>query len=102
MDLEKLPSGKFATNALILTLAGLAYNIFRGIRQLGLAGERTPVKHPAKRHRINVIQEMLYLAARLVTYGRSLKPFSSSTARRYVSSRLFVRDRPVADGVSAT
>jgi len=31
MDMERLPSGKFATNA--LTLAGLAYNILRFIGQ---------------------------------------------------------------------
>jgi hypothetical protein len=43
MDLERLPSGKFATNSLILTLGGLAYNILRAIGQLGLVGERTPM-----------------------------------------------------------
>jgi len=74
MDLERLPSGKFATNALILSLGGLAYNILRAIGQLGLVGERTPVRHPAKRRRIKtVIQELMYLAARLVKSGRRLK-----------------------------
>lgn len=74
MDLERLPSGKFATNALILTLGGLAYNILRAIGQLGLVGEKTPVRHPAKRRRIKtVIQELMYLAARLVKTGRRLK-----------------------------
>jgi hypothetical protein len=74
MDLERLPSGKFATNALILTLGGLAYNILRAIGQMGLVGERTPVRHPAKRRRIKtVMQELMYLAARLVKTGRRLK-----------------------------
>jgi hypothetical protein len=74
MDLERLPSGKFATNALILTLGGLAYNILRAIGQIGLVGERTPVRHPAKRRRIKtVMQELMYLAARLVKTGRRLK-----------------------------
>jgi hypothetical protein len=74
MDLERLPSGKFATNALILTLGGLAYNILRAIGQLGLLGEMSPVRHPAKRRRIKtVIQELMYLAARLVRTGRRLK-----------------------------
>jgi len=74
MDLERLPSGKFATNALILTLGGLAYNILRAIGQMGLVGERTPVRHPAKRRRIKtVMQELIYLAARLVKTGRRLK-----------------------------
>ena len=33
MDLERLPSGKFATNALILELGMVAYNILRMIGQ---------------------------------------------------------------------
>jgi len=74
MDMERLPSGKFATNALILALGGLTYNILRFIGQLGLVGDKTPVRHPAKRRRIKtVIQELMYLAARLVKTGRRLK-----------------------------
>jgi hypothetical protein len=74
MDMERLPSGKFATNALILTLGGLAYNSLRAIGQLGLVDGHTPVRHPAKRRRIKtVIQELMYLAARLVKTGRRLK-----------------------------
>ena len=74
LDMERLPSGKFATNALILTLGGLAYNILRSIGQLGLVDGNTPVRHPAKRRRIKtVIQELMYLAARLVKTGRRLK-----------------------------
>jgi hypothetical protein len=74
MDMERLPSGKFATNALILALTCLAYNILRFIGQLGLTGEKSPVRHPAKRRRIRtVMQELMYLAVRLVNSGRSLK-----------------------------
>lgn len=74
MDMERLPSGKFKTNALILTLGGLAYNILRAIGQMGLLGEMSPVRHPAKRRRIKtVMQELMYLAARLVKTGRRLK-----------------------------
>lgn len=74
MDVERLPSGKFATNALILALACLAYNILRFIGQLGLTGDKSPVRHHAKRRRIKtVMQELMYLAARLVKTGRRLK-----------------------------
>jgi Transposase DDE domain group 1 len=74
MDMERLPSGKFATNALILTLGGLAYNILRAIGQLGLVSGETPVRHLAKRRRIKtVMQELMYLAARLVRTGRRVK-----------------------------
>ena len=74
MDMECLPSGKFATNALILALTCLAYNILRFIGQLGLTGEKSPVRHPAKRRRIRtVMQELMYLAARLVKTAHRLK-----------------------------
>ena len=41
IDLERLPSGKFTTNALILELGMIAYNILRMIGQ-GTIGGRTP------------------------------------------------------------
>lgn len=73
MDLERLPSGKFEVNRLVMACAALAYNILRYIGQLGLLGEKTPVRHSAKRRRIKtVIQELMYLAARLVAKGRRL------------------------------
>ncbi len=74
LDIERLPSGKFATNALVLAMAGLAYNILRLIGQLGLLGEFSPVRHPAKRRRIKtVIQELMYLAARVINKARQLR-----------------------------
>ena len=74
MDMERLPSGKFATNALILVLGGLAYNILRTIGQMGLVSGESPVRHAAKRRRIKtVMQELMYLAARLVRTGRRVK-----------------------------
>lgn len=74
LDLERLPSGKFETNALVMTMAAFAYNILRWIGLLGLTGKDGPVRHAAKRRRLRtVIQELIYLAARLVTSGRRLK-----------------------------
>lgn len=74
LDVERLPSGKFATNALVLACAALAYNILRWIGQNGLIGPGAPVRHPAKRRRIRtVMQELIYLAARFVESGRRLK-----------------------------
>jgi hypothetical protein len=74
LDLERLPSGKFATNAAIMALGAFAYNILRFIGQLGLLGEKSPVRHPGKRRRIKtVIQELIYLAARLIRSGRRLR-----------------------------
>ncbi len=71
LDLERLPSGKFDTNDLVLTLGAFTYNILRWIGLMGLTGELSPVRHPAKRRRIRtVMQELMYLAARLVSSGR--------------------------------
>jgi hypothetical protein len=74
LDIERLPSGKFATNALVLACAVLAYNILRWIGQNGLLGPDAPPRHRAKRRRIRtVMQELMYLAARLIYTGRRLK-----------------------------
>lgn len=79
LDLERLPSGKFDTNDLVLTLGALTYNILRWIGLMGLTGDLTPMRHPAKRRRIRtVMQELMYLAARVIDSGHRLKlKFSS-------------------------
>ena len=71
LDIERLPSGKFATNDLVLAMAALIYNILRHIGLTGLIGPHAPVRHEAKRLRLRtVMQELMYLAARLVNHGR--------------------------------
>ena len=63
LDLERLPSGKFATNALVMVLGAFAYNILRFVGQTGLIVPLGPVRHSAKRRRLRtVIQELMYLA----------------------------------------
>jgi len=74
MDIERLPSGKFATNALVLGTSVLAYNILRWIGQNGLLGSRSPKRNKAKRRRIKtVMQELMYVAARIVKTSRYIK-----------------------------
>ena len=54
VDLERLPSGKFETNELVLELAILSYNILRMIGQEAL-GKRNPhLKRAVKRRRHKV------------------------------------------------
>lgn len=73
LDLERLPSGKFDTNDVILHLAAFAYNCLRLLGQLGLTGEIAPIRHPAKRRRIKtVLQEIMYRAAKFVAHARRL------------------------------
>lgn len=71
LDLERLPSGKFDCNDLILHLGVLAYNCLRLVGQRGLLGEASPVRHPAKRRRIKtVLQEIMYRAAQYIRKAR--------------------------------
>jgi len=93
MNLERLPSGKFATNALIMSLAGLAYNILRFVGQLGLLGDDSPIRHSAQRRRIRtVIQELMYRTARLIATGRKLKlRFSRHCPAFNAFQRVYVR-----------
>lgn len=71
LDLERLPSGKFETNDVMLRIGMLAYNCLRLIGQLGLLGELAPLRHPAKRRRIKtVLQEIMYRAAQVIHKAR--------------------------------
>ncbi|SEH07832.1 IS1380 family transposase [Candidatus Venteria ishoeyi] len=73
MDLERLPSGKFDSNDLVLNLGALTYNILKHIGLCGLLDEDAPVRHSAKRRRIKtVMQELMYVAARLIKRSRQL------------------------------
>lgn len=73
LDLERLPSGKFATNDLVLAHAVLAFNILRAIGQATLIGPDSPVRHGAKRRRLRtVMQEIIGIAARVITHARRL------------------------------
>ena len=71
MDLERFPSGKFATNDIILKFAMLAYNVLRIIGQQLANQEFSPLKKKAFRRRIKtVIQTMITFASRLVHHAR--------------------------------
>lgn len=73
MDLERLPSGKFATNGLVLELAMLAYNILRRIGQESLKKNDAPLRKPARRRRLRtVIQNLVLLATRVVAHARKV------------------------------
>lgn len=71
MGIERLPSGKFATNATILLLASVAFNILRMIGQQALrCPETLPVKLKVKRRRIaSVIRDLIYIACKRVHHA---------------------------------
>ena len=59
LDLERLPSGYFNTNDLVLNIAMLTYNILKHIGLCGLMDKKAPVRHPAKRRRVKTVMQEL-------------------------------------------
>jgi len=76
MDLARLPSGKFDTNALVCRLAALAMNILPLMGQRGLLGPDAPVRHQAKRRRIKTVMQELILPR-----GPAHRAWSAAAAR---------------------
>lgn len=71
LDLERLPSGKLATNNLVLQLALFAYNLLRIIGQESLRRPDVPLRSVRQRRRLRtVIQNFITLAARLTDHAR--------------------------------
>ena len=105
LDLERLPSGKFAANALILQFGLLAYNVLRLMGQQGLKEDRrlppeqrAPVRKKVQRRRVkSVMQDLVYMAARLTRHaGRWGLSFWAKNPWRHVWQALYVRfTRPV-------
>ena len=68
MDIERLPSGKFDTNALVLELTIIAYNILRMIGQGTIEGRAPRQKRDVKRRRMRtVISNLIMMASHIIT-----------------------------------
>ncbi len=73
MDVERLPSGKFETNELVLELTILAYNILRMIGQESIGRKGTKTKHKVRRRRLRtVIGNMIMTASHVTEHARQL------------------------------
>ena len=73
MDIERLPSGKFDTNALVLELTIIAYNILRMIGQGAIGGRAPRQKRDVKRRRMRtVISNLIMMASHITTHARQL------------------------------
>jgi len=85
LDLERLPSGKFATNATMLSLGLVAYNLLRLCGQQGLkkqrclpppqAGARSQGPRPNvfRRRLRSVMEDLMCLAAKLTWHANRWK-----------------------------
>ena len=74
MGIERLASGKFKTNALLMHLAMVAFNVLRIIGQTTLTfAKDIPIKIRVQRRRLrSVIQDLIYIACKRVTHSNSL------------------------------
>ena len=73
--IRRLPSGKFETNALILKLAMIAYNVLRIIGTEAMKKQDMPVRHDSiNRRRIRtIIDNLILIAGHLTVHARKLR-----------------------------
>ena len=91
MDVERLPSGKFETNELVLELTILAYNILRMIGQESLRKKDTPMKHNVRRRRLRtVISNLVMMASHVTEHARRVMiGLGQSNVWRFAFSRIY-------------
>jgi hypothetical protein len=91
IGLERFPSGKFATNAAILLLAALAFNILRIIGQSALRIGENLTRHDVKRLRDKtVINRFIFIAGRIISHAREIfLTLGRSNVWRHTFTRLY-------------
>ena len=91
MDLERLPSGKFDTNSLILELAIISYNILRMIGQETIGGRTPRQKRNVKRRRLRtVISNLIMMASHVTTHARQvIMGLGKSNVWRHIFADVF-------------
>ena len=71
IGLERFPSGNFETNAAILKIAALAYNILRIMGQTALGTGEKLTRHEVRRLRAKtVMKRLILIAARIISHAR--------------------------------
>lgn len=91
MDVERLPSGKFDSNKLVLELTAVAYNILRIIGQESLKKRDDPGRKKIRRRRIRtVISNLVQFAGHLTEHaGRLVLSIGKSNRWRFTFKRIF-------------
>ena len=71
IGLERFPSGRFDTNAAILKIAALAYNILRIIGQTALGSGKKLTRHDVRRLRAKtVMKRLIFIAVHVISHAR--------------------------------
>ncbi|MCC5844507.1 MAG: IS1380 family transposase [Verrucomicrobia bacterium] len=75
LDVERLPSGKFCVNQIVLLCAMVSFNLLRGLGQEAIQrAEAAPVRIRVRRWRIKtVLQNLVYCAGKLVSHAGRLE-----------------------------
>jgi hypothetical protein len=97
MDVERLPSGKFNTNELVIELTILAYNILRIIGQESLKSPTGPKpRRQVNRRRLRtVISNLILIAGHVTTHARhTYLRLGRSNTWRHPFSHLWSRFAP--------
>ena len=91
MDVERLPSGKFDSNKLVLELTVIAYNILRIIGQESLKKRDNPTRKTVRRRRLRtVISNLMQFAGHLTEHaGRLVLSIGKSNRWRYTFKRIY-------------
>ena len=88
MGVERLPSGKFDTNELVLELTLIAYNILRMLGQETVSQGKAPAKRAVSRRRLRtVIQNIVHFAGHVTKHARQLI-LSVSRSKAWASAYL--------------
>lgn len=92
MDVERLPSGKFETNELILELTVIAYNLLRMMGQESLR-HKPDQKRRVKRRRIRtVIDNLIRCASHITQHAREQwMALGRSNTWRFAFAQLWLR-----------
>lgn len=92
MDVERLPSGKFETNELVLELTIIAYNLLRMIGQESLRHKPDQKKRVKRRRIRTVIGNMILLASHVTTHAReTLMAIGRSNTWRFAFMQVWLR-----------
>lgn len=91
MDVERLPSGKFDSNKLVLELTIIAYNILRIVGQESLKKRDDPERKKVRRRRIRtVISNLMQFAGHLTEHaGRLVLSTGRSNRWRFTFKRIY-------------
>lgn len=92
MDVERLPSGKFETNELVLELTVIAYNLLRMIGQESLL-HKPDQKRRVRRRRIRtVIDNLIHCASHITRHAQAtMMALGRSNTWRFAFEKIWLR-----------